>query len=102
MGTTYNFEATSQWCRQQLFTQKSRNLENVPPTYAALKEHVKRGNIEVFCQNLALFLILIFQICQIGGGWIGFLGMVAILDHFIRSTSIATFYKLIQCARGYA
>ena len=28
--------------RKQLFAQKSRNLENLPPTQAALKQHIKR------------------------------------------------------------
>ncbi|MGH0153333.1 UNVERIFIED_CONTAM: hypothetical protein FKN15_028536 [Acipenser sinensis] len=29
--------------RKQLFTQKSRSLENIPPTQAALKQHIKPG-----------------------------------------------------------
>ena len=40
--------------RKQLFTQKSRNLENIPPTYAALKEHVKRASYQAYCWNQAL------------------------------------------------
>ncbi len=40
--------------RKQLFTQKSRSLENIPPTYAALKEHVKRASYQAYCWNQAL------------------------------------------------
>ena len=29
--------------RKHLFSQKSRTLENIPPTQAALKEHIKRS-----------------------------------------------------------
>ena len=40
--------------RKQLFTQKSRSLENIPPTCAALKEHVKRASYQAYCWNQAL------------------------------------------------
>ena len=29
--------------RKELFTQKSSSLENLPPTQAALKQHIKGG-----------------------------------------------------------
>lgn len=42
--------------RKQLFTQKSRTLENIPPTQAALKEHIKRTCYQANCWNQALVL----------------------------------------------
>ena len=35
--------------RKQLFAQKSRSLENIPPTYAALREHIKRVSYQANC-----------------------------------------------------
>ncbi|CAB3998852.1 Hypothetical predicted protein [Paramuricea clavata] len=40
--------------RKQLFTQKSRTLENIPPTQAALKQHIKRTRYQAHCWNQAL------------------------------------------------
>ena len=40
--------------RKQLFTQKSRSLENLPPTLAALEQHIKRASHQSNCWNLAL------------------------------------------------
>lgn len=40
--------------RKQLFTQKSRSLDNLPPTCAALKEHVKRASYQAYCWSQAL------------------------------------------------
>ena len=40
--------------RKYLFTQKSRSLENLPPTQAALKEHIKRTSYQSNCWNKAL------------------------------------------------
>ena len=40
--------------RKQLFTQKSRSLKNIPPTYSALKEHVKRASYQAYCWNQSL------------------------------------------------
>ena len=37
-----------------LFTTKSRNLENIPPTQGALKEHIKRACYQGNCLNKAL------------------------------------------------
>ena len=54
--------------RKQLFTQKSRSLENIPLTYSALKEHVKRASIKHTAGTSRWFLILIFQVRQIGAG----------------------------------
>ena len=34
---------------RQLFTQKSRILESVPPTQAALKQHIKRTCYQANC-----------------------------------------------------
>ena len=42
--------------RKRLFTQKSRNLENIPPTQAALKQHIKRTCYQANCWNQALVL----------------------------------------------
>ena len=42
--------------RKQLFTQKSRTLENIPPPQAALIEHVKRTCYQANCWNQALVL----------------------------------------------
>ncbi len=39
---------------QMLFVQKSRTLENIPPTYAALREHIKRASYQANCWNQAL------------------------------------------------
>ena len=40
--------------RKQLFAQKSRTLENIPPTQAALKQHIKRSCHQANCWNQAL------------------------------------------------
>ena len=40
--------------RKQLFTQKSRALENLPPTLAALEQHIKRVCYQSNCWNQAL------------------------------------------------
>ncbi len=40
--------------RKWLFTKKSRTLENIPPTQAALKQHVKRASYQANCWNKAL------------------------------------------------
>jgi len=40
--------------RKQLFTQKSRSLENIPPTLAALKQHVKRAAFQANVWNQTL------------------------------------------------
>ena len=42
--------------RRQLFTQKSRTLENIPPTQVALKQHIKRTCYQANCWNQALVL----------------------------------------------
>ena len=42
--------------RRWLFTQKSRLLENIPPTQAALKQHIKRTSYQAYCWNEALTL----------------------------------------------
>ena len=42
--------------RKQLFTQKSLSLENLPPTEAALVEHIKRASYQANCWNRALHL----------------------------------------------
>ena len=40
--------------RKQLFTQKSRSLENLPPTQAALVQHIKRAGYQSNCWNQAV------------------------------------------------
>ncbi len=40
--------------RKQLLTRKSRTLENIPPTQAALKQHIKRTCYQANCWNRAL------------------------------------------------
>ncbi len=40
--------------RKQLFSQKSRTLDNIPPTEAALKQHIKRTCYQANCWNQAL------------------------------------------------
>ena len=40
--------------RKVLFTQKSRSLENIPPTQAALKQHIRRSSYLANCWNKAL------------------------------------------------
>ena len=42
--------------RRQLFTQKSRTLENIPPTQAALKQHINRTCCQANCWNQAMVL----------------------------------------------
>ena len=42
--------------RRHLFTQKSRTLENIPPTQAALKQHIKRNCYQATCWKQALIL----------------------------------------------
>ena len=41
-------------CRKQLFTRKSRILENLPPTKAALQQHVERATYQAICWPQAL------------------------------------------------
>ena len=49
--------------RKQLFMQKSRSRENIPPTQAALKQDIKQTvGIRLQCPTLS------FQACQIGVG----------------------------------
>ena len=40
--------------RKQLFGQKSRSLENIPPTQAALEQHLKRARYQCNCWNMCL------------------------------------------------
>jgi hypothetical protein len=40
--------------RKHLVTQKSRTLENIPPTLAALTQHIKRTCYQANCLNQAL------------------------------------------------
>ena len=40
--------------RKWLFTQKSRNLETIPPMQEALKQHIKRASYQANCWNMAL------------------------------------------------
>ena len=42
--------------RKNLFTQKSRSLENLPPTLAALVQHIKRASYQANSWNKALCL----------------------------------------------
>ena len=42
--------------RKQLFAQKSRSLENIPPIQAALEQHLKRARYQCNCWNMCLFL----------------------------------------------
>ncbi|KAG0729102.1 hypothetical protein GWK47_003575 [Chionoecetes opilio] len=37
--------------RKQLFAHKSRALENIPPTQAALQQHIKRASLQGNCWN---------------------------------------------------
>ena len=43
--------------RKWLFTQKSRNLENIPPTQAALKQNIKRASYQAYCWSMAVIQI---------------------------------------------
>ena len=40
--------------RKQLFPQKSRALENIPPTQASLVQHIKHVSYQAHCWNQAL------------------------------------------------
>ena len=40
--------------RKQLFIQKSRTLETIPPIKAALEEHIKRASYQARCWSQAL------------------------------------------------
>ncbi|KAG0718626.1 hypothetical protein GWK47_052074 [Chionoecetes opilio] len=42
--------------RKQLFAHKSRALENIPPTQAALQQHIKRASLQGNCWNQTLVL----------------------------------------------
>ena len=42
--------------RRQLFTQKSRTLENIPPTQSGLKQYIKRTCYHANCWKQALVL----------------------------------------------
>ena len=43
--------------RKWLFTQRSRNLENIPPTQAALTQNIKWASYQANCWNMAMTLI---------------------------------------------
>ena len=43
--------------RKYLFTQKSRSLENLPPTQEVLKQHIKRARYQSICWKKALTAI---------------------------------------------
>ena len=47
--------------RKQLFTQKSRSLENLPPTQPALVQHIKRQAIKKITGTEPYIWILVFQ-----------------------------------------
>ena len=40
--------------RKVLFTKNSRSLENMPPTEAALRQHIKQASYQANCWNKAL------------------------------------------------
>ena len=40
--------------RKKLFIHKSRSLENIPPTKAALEQHIKRASLQAHCWSRAL------------------------------------------------
>ena len=40
--------------RKQLFIQKSRTLETIPPAKAALEQHIKRASYQAHCWSQAL------------------------------------------------
>ena len=42
------------YAMKQLFAQKSRSLENIPPTQAALEQHLKRARYQCNCWNMCL------------------------------------------------
>ena len=42
--------------RKQLFTHKSMALDNIPPTQAALQQHIKRASVQANCLNQTLVL----------------------------------------------
>ena len=42
--------------RKQLFAHKPRALDNIPPTQAALQQHIKRASLQANCLNQTLVL----------------------------------------------
>ena len=42
--------------RKQLFAHKPRALDNIPPTQAALQQHIKRASLQANCWNQTLVL----------------------------------------------
>ena len=57
--------------RKQLFTQKSRSLENLPPSQQALKQHIKRACFQYNCWNKTLLSTQVFPVQQTGAGnWV--------------------------------
>ena len=43
--------------RKWLFTQRSRSLKNIPPTQAALIQHIKWASYQASCWNMAMTLV---------------------------------------------
>lgn len=43
--------------RKWLFTQRSRSLESIPPTQAALTQHIKRASYQACCWSMAMTLV---------------------------------------------
>ena len=53
---TSDHESVNDAARKQLFTQKSRSLENLPLIQAALVQHIKRASYQENCWDRALHL----------------------------------------------
>ena len=54
--------------RKLLFTQTSRSLDNLPPTQAALLQHIKWEDIKQIAGTEPSFWILVFQAPNTGDG----------------------------------
>ena len=67
--------------RKQLFTQKTRSLENLPPSQEALKQHIKRACFQSNCWNKALLSNQVLP-SPVDWGWkLGATGWGATVDN---------------------
>ena len=81
--------------RKQLFTQKSRSLENLPPSQEALKQHLKRACFQSNCWNKALLSNQVLPSPADWGWKLGATGWEALWT--ILPEASLSCYELIHC-----
>ena len=80
---------------KQLFTQKSRSLENLPPSQEALKQHIKRASFQSNCWNKALLSNQVLPSPADWGWKLGAIGWEPLWT--ILPEASLSCYELIHC-----